>query len=88
MKKAIPQPGERGGAPFKTPGKNTQEPAANQTSVALRVELTQLTTDLEAISAGQAGSTFAKGEQRKMKARIAALRSALAKLNVSNRQGP
>ena len=73
-----------GGAPFKTPGKNTGEPLANQAIVALRGELKQLTTDLEAIAAGEAGSTFAKGDKAKLKIRIAALKSILAKLDASN----
>ena len=73
-----PKPGESGGAPFRTPGKNLAGPVANQTIVALKGELRQLTTDLEAIAAGHAGSTFAKGDKAKLKTRIAALKSLLA----------
>ena len=70
--------GERGGAPFKTPGKNTDGPVANQTVVALRGELKQLTTDLDAIARGASGSTFAKGDKAKLQGRIATLKSILA----------
>ncbi len=70
MSTEKPKPGELGRAPFKTPGKNTNAPLANQTIVALRGELKQLTTDLEAISGGQAGSTFAKGDKKKLMTRI------------------
>jgi len=76
------KPGEPGGAPFKTPGKNTGKPrpVANQEIVALRGELRLLTTDLEAIAAGEGGSTFARGDKAKFQTRIAALKSILAKL--------
>ncbi len=84
MSTGKPKPGRRGGAPFKTPGKNTKAPLANQTILALRGELKQLMTDLEAISAGQAGSTFAKGDKTKLMTRIAALKSILAKLDGAN----
>jgi len=78
MTNKKPKAGERGGAPFKTPGKNTEGPVANQTIVAFQGQLKQLTIDLEAIAAGGAGSTFAKGDKAKLKARIAALKSILA----------
>ena len=88
MSKTKPKPGEPGGAPFKTPGKSTSKTRGkgasklvpNQTIVALRGELKQLTADLEAIAAGEGGSTFAKGDKAKFKARIAALKSILAEL--------
>ncbi len=83
MSTKKPEPGKRGGAPFKTPGKSTVAPLANQTIVALCGELKQLTGDLEAIAAGQAGSTFAKGQRTKLKGRIASVRSILAKLDAS-----
>ena len=38
MSTGKPKPGRRGGAPFKTPGKNTKAPLANQTILALRGE--------------------------------------------------
>ena len=78
MTNKKPKPGESGGAPFRTPGKSLGKPVANQALVALKSELKQLTTDLEAIAAGQAGSTFAKGDKAKLKTRIAALKSLLA----------
>ena len=52
MTNKKPKAGESGGAPFSTPGKNLGGPVANQTIVALKGELKQLTTDLEAIAAG------------------------------------
>ena len=78
MTSRKPKAGEPGGAPFKTPGKSTAGPVANQTIVALRGELKQLTTDLEAIAAGHAGSTFAKGDRAKLEKRIGALKAVLA----------
>lgn len=80
MSNKKPKPGELGGAPFKTPAKNTVTTVASQDIVALRGELKQLTIDLKAITAGEAGSTFAKGAKAKLKTRIAALESILAKL--------
>jgi hypothetical protein len=82
MRTVKPEPGQPGGAPFKAPAKNTSRMAVTQTIVALRGELKQLTTDLEAIAAGEAGSTFAKGDKAKLKARIASLKSILAKLEI------
>jgi hypothetical protein len=73
-----PKPGGPGGAPFATPGKNLGGPVANQTLVALRSELKQLTTDLEAIASGHAGSTFAEGDKSRLEARIAHLKSLLS----------
>ena len=78
MSTKKPKPGGLGGAPFRTPAKSLGGPVANQTIVALRAELKQLTTDLEAIAAGHAGSTFAKGDKGRLEARIAALKSLLA----------
>lgn len=46
---------------------------SNQTIVALRNELRMLRNDLESISCGQAGSTFAVGDKDKLKARIHAM---------------
>lgn len=83
MSTKKPEPGKRGGAPFKTPGKSMGTPLANQTIVALCGELKQFTGDLEAIATGQAGSTFAKVHKTKLKVRIAAVRSILSKLDVS-----
>jgi len=57
---------------------------ANQTLVALRGELKQLTQDLDAISAGHAGSTFAKGDKEKLKARIKALKTILRELEAAD----
>lgn len=74
----TPKAGEPGGAPFKTPGKSTTGPVANQTVVALRGELKQLAADLQAIATGNAGSTFAKGDRAKLEARIDALKALLA----------
>ena len=54
---------------------------ANQTIVALHNELKQLTADLAAIARGDAGSTFAKGDQAKLTGRIAALKSILETLD-------
>jgi hypothetical protein len=76
-----PKPGEPGGAPFVTPAKNLSRPVANQAVEALRGELKQLSTDLAAIAAGNAGSTFAKGDRDRLEARIAALKSVLAGLD-------
>jgi hypothetical protein len=59
-------------------------PGQNQTIVALRSELRLLMRDLEAISAGEAGSTFAKDDKAKLKARIAALQNILAKLEAAD----
>lgn len=70
--------GEPGGAPFATPAKSLGGSVANQTVVALRGELKQLTTDLEAIAAGNAGSMFAKGDRERLETRIATLTSLLA----------
>lgn len=78
------KPGESGGAPFKTPGKNTDGPVANQTVVALQGELRLLTTDLDAIARGASGSTFAKGDKVKLEGRIAALKSILASFDLQH----
>ncbi len=59
-------------------------PNQNQTIVALRNELRMLTNDLGAISVGQAGSTFAKGDKAKLKARIDALKNILGKLEAAD----
>jgi hypothetical protein len=86
MTNTKPKPGETGGAPFSTPGKNTSGPVANQTIVALQGELKQLTNDLEAIAAGMAGSTFAEGDRKRLEARIAALKSILANFDSGARK--
>lgn len=88
MSKENPKAGQARGAPLKTAGKNTTTPVPNQTIVALRGELRQLTTDLDAIAAGQAGSTFANGDRARLKARIATLKSILAKLESTGRTKP
>jgi hypothetical protein len=88
MSTGKPKPGEPSGAPFNSPGTNTKPTVSSQAIVALRGELKQLTTDLEAISAGNAGSTFAKGDKKKLMTRIATLNSVLATLNTANGAAP
>lgn len=79
MTNRKPKAGERGGAPFKTPGKNTSGPVANQTIVALQGELKQLTADLEGITSGAAGrSALAEKDKAKLEARISSLKSILS----------
>lgn len=72
------EPGTPGGAPFATPAKSLGGLGANETVVALRGELRQLTGDLDAIAAGNDGSTFSKDGRARLEARIERLRSLLA----------